>query len=168
MVSHDGSSGSLVSLTGPSDLFRPDVPESPLACNNQYQFCNADKDHCGPLASHIDTVKGAAPMFGTTTEATDMFNITNMFNSTNMTKPMAGRFQRLTNTLQQYPIQFVSTHDLHLESLLTWQNRRSMTAWGAPPGRPVAARGDSAVGDHAGWLASILCRSGERPTLSRA
>lgn len=137
--------GFLVFPTGPSTLYRADMPASPVACTNQYQFCNADKDHCGPLASHIDAVQGAAPMFGTSTEANDIFNITNMFNITNVTRPMTGRFQRLTNTLQQYPIQFLSTHDLGSESLLARQTliddlqgrlpddqwQREMTAWWA-------------------------------------
>lgn len=131
--------------TGTSTSYRADLPASPLACTNQYQFCNADQDHCGPLASHIDAVKGAAPMFGITTQITDMFNNTNMFNITNMTEPTAGRFQRLTNTLQKFPIQFLSDYDLGSESLLARQTlngffqgrlpddqwQRKMTAWWA-------------------------------------
>ena len=121
----------------PTSIYTPDVPASPLACASQYQFCNADKDHCGPLASATDAVSWAAPMFGTTTD---------MFHHINMTEPVAGRFQRLTTTLQVYPIQFgVLFDDLGAESLLARQTlndgvqgllpddqwQREMTAWWA-------------------------------------
>lgn len=97
---------------GTSTTYIPDVPASPLGCTQQYQFCNADQDHCGPLASLIDAMQMAAPMFGTTT---------NIFYQTTMTEPTIGRFQRLINTLLEYPIQFVTNDYLGSESLLAQQ-----------------------------------------------
>lgn len=125
----NGESGSVV--------YVPDIPASPLACANQYQFCNIDKDHCGPLASFIDAMTHAAPAFGTTVD--DIAN-------TNLTERVAGRFQRLASTLQGFPIQFSTMYPgLGSESLLARQSlnqgiqgplpddqwQREMTAWWA-------------------------------------
>ncbi|KAI0817298.1 hypothetical protein GGR55DRAFT_11801 [Xylaria sp. FL0064] len=47
----------------------PEEPASPLGCTNQYQFCNAafkGTSGCGPLASLLDAIAGAAPFFETT------------------------------------------------------------------------------------------------------
>lgn len=128
----DGRTGS-----GVTSVYTPDVPASPLACANQYQFCKADRDHCGPLASAIDAVLGAAPVFGTTAD---------MIANINLTEPVAGRFQRLTSTLQAFPMQFGTIYPAlgseSLEARQTLSNgvqeliqddqwQREMTAWWA-------------------------------------
>lgn len=41
-------------------------PASPLGCASQYQFCNSGTNECGPLASQLDAIAGAAPIFETT------------------------------------------------------------------------------------------------------
>ncbi|KAF7540014.1 hypothetical protein G7054_g1710 [Neopestalotiopsis clavispora] len=41
---------------------------SPMGCTLQYQFCNAEKEKCGPLSSAQDALAGAAPLFNTTVE----------------------------------------------------------------------------------------------------
>lgn len=92
-----------------SGLYAPDVPASPLACAEQYQFCNANQDQCGPLASKNDAFSRAAPLFGTTSE---------MLSHTNITEPVPGRFQRFNKTLQAFPIQYVTAVGLGAESLL--------------------------------------------------
>lgn len=98
---------------GPGNtIYGPDVPASPLACAKQYQFCHADQDRCGPLASYTDALIGAAPMFGTTID---------ILNNGNITEPIAGRFYRLTKTLHEFPIQFMTFGDLGSESLLAQQ-----------------------------------------------
>ncbi|KAG8161282.1 hypothetical protein KVR01_009546 [Diaporthe batatas] len=118
--------------------YSPDVAASPLACANQYQFCSADKDHCGPLASFIDAVTGAAPAFGTTTDK---------LVETTLTEPVPGRFQRLALTLREFPLHFSTLYlGLGSESLLVKQTlnnlgvqgplptdqwQREMTAWWA-------------------------------------
>lgn len=122
---------------GSSSVYAPDVPASPLACANQYQYCKVDKDHCGPLGSFMDAIVYAAPSFGTTVD--DIAN-------TNLTERVAGRFQRLASTLQGFPIQFSTTYPgLGSESLLARQSlnqgiqgllpddqwQREMTAWWA-------------------------------------
>ncbi|KAI0448296.1 hypothetical protein F5B21DRAFT_522704 [Xylaria acuta] len=47
-------------------LHLPLEPASPLGCTAQYQFCNADSGECGPLASQLDAIAGAAPHFDLT------------------------------------------------------------------------------------------------------
>ncbi|KAI1128269.1 hypothetical protein F5Y10DRAFT_292179 [Nemania abortiva] len=51
---------------GYARLHQPLEPASPLGCISQYQFCNADSGECGPLASQLDAIAGAAPYFDTT------------------------------------------------------------------------------------------------------
>ncbi|KAJ3575215.1 hypothetical protein NPX13_g4108 [Xylaria arbuscula] len=48
------------------NLYLPLEPASPLGCTAQYQFCNAGSGKCGPLASQMDAIAGAAPYFDTT------------------------------------------------------------------------------------------------------
>ncbi|KAI0438894.1 hypothetical protein F4803DRAFT_554594 [Xylaria telfairii] len=50
----------------PTQLYLPLEPASPLGCTAQYQFCNAGSGKCGPLASQLDAIAGAAPYFDTT------------------------------------------------------------------------------------------------------
>jgi len=45
-------------------LHFPEEAASPLACLDQFQFCLADSDHCGPLTGWSDAAQGAAPIFG--------------------------------------------------------------------------------------------------------
>lgn len=107
-------------------VYSPDVPASPLACANQYQFCNVDKDHCGPLASFSDAVVQAAPAFGTTTD---------MLVQTRLTKPVPGRFQRLAMTLRAFPIHFSTLYlGLGSESLLVKQTLNNLGVQGPLPG----------------------------------
>lgn len=56
-----------VDLTSNSTTYRPDVAAAPLACIDQYQFCNYKKE-CGPLAGMYDAAAGAAGIFDTTEE----------------------------------------------------------------------------------------------------
>ncbi|KAI1734566.1 hypothetical protein F4680DRAFT_453841 [Xylaria scruposa] len=64
------SRGSSVSTdtVSPNTVYLPSQPASPLACADQYQFCNTalpEDRRCGPLASLVDAISEAAPLFGT-------------------------------------------------------------------------------------------------------
>ncbi|KAI0508646.1 hypothetical protein F5B22DRAFT_638534 [Xylaria bambusicola] len=64
------SNGSSVSAdtASPNKVYLPLQPASPLGCADQYQFCNTalpEERRCGPLASLLDAISGAAPLFGT-------------------------------------------------------------------------------------------------------
>lgn len=59
---------------GSQPMWRPDVSASPMGCLEQYQWCNSayPRDRgCGPLASHLDSLYGAAPFFNVTNESLD-------------------------------------------------------------------------------------------------
>lgn len=60
--------------TGRQPTWHPDVSASPMGCLEQFQWCNSayPRDRgCGPLASHYDSIDGAAPLFNVTTEILD-------------------------------------------------------------------------------------------------
>ena len=60
--------------TGRLPTWRPDVSASPMGCLEQFQWCNSayPRDRgCGPLASWIDSLYGAAPLFNVTSETLD-------------------------------------------------------------------------------------------------
>lgn len=46
-------------VNGSAHIYRQDEAASPMGCASQWQFCNADPDACGPLASYTDAVSGA-------------------------------------------------------------------------------------------------------------
>lgn len=49
--------------------YRPDAAASPLACFQQFQFCDASKSRCGPLSSWLDAQIGAGELFGITLDS---------------------------------------------------------------------------------------------------
>lgn len=56
---------------GSKQTWRPDVSASTMGCVEQFQWCNSayPRDRgCGPLASHMDALYGAAPFFNVTEE----------------------------------------------------------------------------------------------------
>lgn len=42
---------------------------SPLGCLQQYQLCNADEEHCGPVKGWVDVQVDSAPVFNLTEDA---------------------------------------------------------------------------------------------------
>lgn len=48
--------------------FYPEEAASPLGCLQQFQFCNADEDHCGPLSGFLDAQVQSAPFFNISKE----------------------------------------------------------------------------------------------------
>lgn len=44
--------------------YQPDEAASPMACLQQFQFCDASKTRCGPLSSWGDAQIGAGDLFG--------------------------------------------------------------------------------------------------------
>lgn len=44
--------------------FQPEEAASPMGCTEQFQFCNANNQRCGPLAGYFDAIMGAGPLFG--------------------------------------------------------------------------------------------------------
>jgi hypothetical protein len=60
-----------LSRSGSRPTWRPDVSASPMGCLEQFQWCNSayPRDSgCGPLASLMDSIYGAAPLFNVTSE----------------------------------------------------------------------------------------------------
>lgn len=56
-------------ISGRLPTWRPDVSASPMGCLEQFQWCNSayPRDRgCGPLASLLDSLFGAAPLFNLT------------------------------------------------------------------------------------------------------
>lgn len=54
--------------------YYPDTAASPMGCLEQWQWCNPaypKEVGCGPLASYLDSVYGAAPLFNLTSEELD-------------------------------------------------------------------------------------------------
>ncbi|TRX96980.1 hypothetical protein FHL15_002286 [Xylaria flabelliformis] len=47
-------------------LYLPLEPASPLGCTEQFQFCHADTEHCGRLASLRDAINDVALLFNST------------------------------------------------------------------------------------------------------
>lgn len=43
--------------------YNPEEAASPLGCIQQYQVCNADEDHCGPLRGFVGLQIESAPLF---------------------------------------------------------------------------------------------------------
>ncbi|KAK3987992.1 hypothetical protein QBC44DRAFT_371494 [Cladorrhinum sp. PSN332] len=65
-VLFDGNSSSTGLTT-----YRSDEAASPMACLQQYQFCNPSLPpgtECGPLGSFLDSLRGAGPLFDLTPE----------------------------------------------------------------------------------------------------
>lgn len=51
--------------------YQPEEAASPLACLQQYQFCDASTNRCGSLASWADSQTEAGELFGTTLDPAD-------------------------------------------------------------------------------------------------
>lgn len=45
-------------------MYRPQEAASPMACLQQFQFCDGSKTRCGPLSSWVDARIGAEKLFG--------------------------------------------------------------------------------------------------------
>jgi hypothetical protein len=60
--------------SGTKQNWRPNVSASPMGCLEQYQVCNSAYPKprgCGPLASYMDAIYGAAEFFNVTKDALD-------------------------------------------------------------------------------------------------
>lgn len=57
-----------ISSSQSESVYRSDEAASPIACLQQFQFCDASESRCGPLSSWLDAQTGAADMFGTTAD----------------------------------------------------------------------------------------------------
>jgi hypothetical protein len=56
-------------FSGTAPAYRPDEAAFPMACLEQWQWCNGENpDACGPLGGLIDALIGAAPVFNLTAE----------------------------------------------------------------------------------------------------
>lgn len=49
--------------------YDPEEAASPLGCFQQYQMCNADEDHCGPIQGFLGLQIESAPLFNLSEEA---------------------------------------------------------------------------------------------------
>lgn len=58
-------------LTPGLPAYRPEEAASPMACLQQYQFCDASESRCGPLSSWVDAQIGASELFESTMDSTD-------------------------------------------------------------------------------------------------
>lgn len=52
------------STNATTSSYRPEEAASPMGCIEQFQFCNADRQRCGPLTGYFEAAMGAGPMFG--------------------------------------------------------------------------------------------------------
>ncbi|KAI1752533.1 hypothetical protein F4782DRAFT_120878 [Xylaria castorea] len=60
-----------VQSPGRIQTYRPSEPASPMGCVEQWQWCNLaypTDQGCGPLASFLDAIYGAAPLFNLTSQ----------------------------------------------------------------------------------------------------
>lgn len=60
-------------LTSPGlPSYQPEEAASPLACLQQFQFCDASESRCGPLASCPNSQTAAGELFGTAPDPADL------------------------------------------------------------------------------------------------
>jgi len=96
------SGGFGISLDGSEALsyietYRPNESASPLACAQQYQFCYATPQACGPLAGFYDAVAGAFELIGIKKD--DLFEKRNLATAEASQNPKASRLAWFTSIL---------------------------------------------------------------------
>ncbi|KAI0155334.1 hypothetical protein GGR57DRAFT_491761 [Xylariaceae sp. FL1272] len=66
-TTHDytDTGGNIATFSDETVVYLPGAPSSPLACTDQYQFCDSNDitSNCGPLASFRDALAGGAAIF---------------------------------------------------------------------------------------------------------
>lgn len=63
-----GPNWTATSDTGTHLGYYSEEAASPLGCLQQFQFCNGDKDHCGPFSGFLDAQVQSAPFFNISKE----------------------------------------------------------------------------------------------------
>lgn len=79
--------------------YRPEEAASPMGCMEQFQFCNTDTQHCGPLGGYLEAAMGAGPQFGLTADEA--------LNDWAASDPTSSRFlwfTLITNALDPYSV----------------------------------------------------------------
>ncbi|KAI1427461.1 hypothetical protein F5Y12DRAFT_736805 [Xylaria sp. FL1777] len=86
-----------------TSIYLPSEPSSPLACTDQYQFCNSVSGNrkCGPLSNLRDAVAGVVDLFNTTYSD---------FAVNNVTTRTATLFTYFTNAISDISVPEIITH----------------------------------------------------------
>lgn len=81
------------SPTSPAQVaYSPDEAASPLGCLQQYQICNIDENHCGPLKGFVDYQIQSASIFNVSEETEKASEDTGLVEN----NPLGQRFQWFT------------------------------------------------------------------------
>ncbi|GAW18725.1 hypothetical protein ANO14919_082060 [Xylariales sp. No.14919] len=96
-------------------VYLPLEPASPLGCIQHYQFCHGDTQHCGPLASLLDAIGGAASFFNSTANDSKIID---------GGTPGAGLFQYVLSVFRdiEYPALYAIPDTLGAASLTSRKN----------------------------------------------
>lgn len=121
------TAGDSANVSNPA-AYKPAEAASPLGCFQQYQYCNGDQYHCGPLGGTIDAQVQAGPLFDETED--EVLNLNGGFAPGDSASE---RFQWFTTILPYNTVDILDTiGQLSSFSLISQQSISSGTMGSLP------------------------------------